>query len=824
MKQNCRTGMVGAGVGRALDVRALVKVLAISVLMMCATLFGAFGPAQAWAEGLSEAPAHTKRVSSQNEDGSYTLSLDVTGQSETSEESKPADVIVVLDISNSMNEYFRGNQTRLDVAKNRINELIDGVLASGSDNRVAIATFEGNTSSAFFVEWDYAYNDSSVVVDWATSGEAGAAKRTVNAISTPDGGILVNNGSGGTNWQAGVRSANELLSSRRQDAETYVVFISDGNPGYYYGRGLIGGDGWPHVDDGYTVGVGSPSNWQQSKPAYDAAVKEANSWTADNFYSVSIGGDVDRMESFANDLGGEYFDGTTADGFESAIDSIISSITHNYTYQNVSITDTLSEWVTLQNGVEDDGTIQNAQITAAWADPEAHQGEEAPTVPEGTTFKRQSDGSLKLAFPGSFKLQDGVTYTVSFNVTLAQKAYDEKGGQNVPTNSGATVAYSIVTDDQAGDLQTSPYETPEVAVPASELTITKKWSDGNENHADDSVTVQIKQDDKNYGEPQVLSAENGWSVTVSAPAGPDGHIYTVEEQALEGYTSEVEPGSLEFKGLSSKSGAFTVTNAPTTGTLVISKVLEKSDLAAPDSIFTFKVTVDGAGNNTYGDVQFTNNVATVTLKAGEIKEIAGLPKNAAFSVEETNLPTGFVQKSVTDDSGDNKSDGKGTVEASKTATVTVTNEYQGVGLKIFKYTTDDGTKTPLPNAEFTVTNDSGYSKTVKTGDDGYASFTGLGDGVYTISETKVPAGFSKAPDRTLTITGDTAKLAYKDSGELIGDPIKLAGGVFSISIENTGVSSLPTTGGSGSIVIPAIGVSMVAVAGWYLARKAKITR
>ena len=70
--------MVGAGVGRALDVRALVKVLAISVLMMCATLFGAFGPAQAWAEDVAQ-PSHTKTLVA-NDDGSYTVSLDVAGE------------------------------------------------------------------------------------------------------------------------------------------------------------------------------------------------------------------------------------------------------------------------------------------------------------------------------------------------------------------------------------------------------------------------------------------------------------------------------------------------------------------------------------------------------------------------------------------------------------------------------------------------------------------------------------------------------------------------------------------------------------------------
>lgn len=55
--------------------------------------------------GNVDAPQHTKRIS-KNDDGTYTLSMDVTGKSDESTEQQvvPLDIALVLDVSGSMNE------------------------------------------------------------------------------------------------------------------------------------------------------------------------------------------------------------------------------------------------------------------------------------------------------------------------------------------------------------------------------------------------------------------------------------------------------------------------------------------------------------------------------------------------------------------------------------------------------------------------------------------------------------------------------------------------------------------------------------------------
>lgn len=66
------------------------------------------------------------------------------------------------------------------------------------------------------------------------------------------------------------------------------------------------------------------------------------------------------------------------------------------------------------------------------------------------------------------------------------------------------------------------------------LSVRKVWSDGNENHRNDSVTVNLLKDGK-AEKAQVLNAENGWAYTFDGLQA--GHAWTVEEAAVpEGYT------------------------------------------------------------------------------------------------------------------------------------------------------------------------------------------------------------------------------------------------------------------------------------------------
>lgn len=60
----------------------------------------------------------------------------------------------------------------------------------------------------------------------------------------------------------------------------------------------------------------------------------------------------------------------------------------------------------------------------------------------------------------------------------------------------------------------------------SQLSVRKVWSDGNANHANDSITVNLLKDGK-VESSQELNAANGWAYTFDRLL--EGHTWTVEE-------------------------------------------------------------------------------------------------------------------------------------------------------------------------------------------------------------------------------------------------------------------------------------------------------
>lgn len=117
--------------------------------------------------------------------------------------------------------------------------------------------------------------------------------------------------------------------------------------------------------------------------------------------------------------------------------------------------------------------------------------------------------------------------------------------------------------------------------------------------------------------------------------------------------------------------------------------------------------------------------------------------------------------------------------------------------------------------------------------DGFkAEFPRLDDGMYMVSETKVPQGFNKAPDTYFEISathseGDNPALStlkvtfYTDAtfATPAGDPADgvIDTGTVTVDIENKTGSELPSTGGMGTTLLYAAGAAIVLIAGIGLA-------
>lgn len=595
------------------------------------------------------APAREKTVTA-NGDGTYTVALNVTGAKSagTGEivTNQPLDIVLVLDVSGSMADNLSGGPKKIDALKTAVNGFIDATAdenATISDrsqrNRIALVKFAGEESPEVGNDTDWqGYNYTQIVSN--LTDEVSGLTNTVKGLRA----------SGATSADYAFDRAQEALKYQpRANAKKVVIFFTDGEPNH--GRGfdpIVAATAVNKAkslkDAGttiYSIGVVSGANPGDTtsdlnkymhgiSSNYPNATATSSEHLWGKFWSVNLG---DRAENSSY-----YKAATDAGQLNNIFESIYQEITKTAEYAGVTIHDKLSGWVVSSDAASVNGEpagftytkTQNGQTTT-WAG-----APEARVAADGTV-------SWPVTSSGG-KLEDGVTYTVSFNVKPTQAAFDNaasatperdaasdeantddpnKGNANsyfTNDNSSATVDYkTVVTSSQGGTTtsgpQTAAYpQKPTITLPVSKITVTKTWSDGNTNHENDSVQVQLKQDGKDYANGSAtLNAAGNWTHEFTVPAGPEGHTYSVSEVKVEGYDSKVDKTDLKLQGLTAQSGAFTVTNTPSYVTLPASDV---------------KVTKVVQGHAANSDFGFNLKcVDSTDANAGKCADVTGLANN-----------------------------------------------------------------------------------------------------------------------------------------------------------------------------------------------------
>lgn len=421
------------------------RLFAVAATVMLA--LGIAAPTAALAENagglVDRAPVHNKTIQN-NGDGTYDLTLSVTGDGEQSSTSTPVDVVFVVDVSTSMNKTVSGwrDKSRMQAAHDAAATLANSLLTGENANkqiRVSVVTFGTNAQVA-------------------TKGFTSDPTAVANAVPTEA------EEDQGTNWEDGLRLANAQTSGR-EGAEKHIVFLSDGNPTYRVSA--MGYSEWDEInlispdhkvnDNLYGLGGSDPKGRN-----YAAAKAEANNRNGANLFVVSVAKDADRMTSFATDTKGTFLDGTTADNLASAFTQIGQVITKTAGYKGVKIVDQLTQWV---EGTGANGSIENvryAKNDVAW--------NEAPTasvVGKKLTWNLGDDNTL----------EKGVTYSVTFTIRPSAQALADVAAAGVektfPTNVNASsyVEYKTVqTQTGQGEIvsgaKRANFDVPTIALAA----------------------------------------------------------------------------------------------------------------------------------------------------------------------------------------------------------------------------------------------------------------------------------------------------------------------------------------------------------------------
>lgn len=448
--------------------------------------------------------SHEKYIAKNDEDGTYNLTLNVSGAVGSESYANKLDVLFVMDTSNSMKWKMT---------------------YTGSDSKKYLKDYQTNSNSRFYnqkkaVEDAVAKlkNKKNVDAQFAVVAfdtQAGIKTNwTKDSITYPTsvGNYKSNNWeAGGTNYQAGLRKADELLKKGRTDATKIVVFLSDGNPTLYY-------DTYDGKEDVYGSGKGYDSD------AMAKAQTQLGTMSMNYFYTVGVGpkDSYDHLSDLKESapigtVTGSY-NGTDSSNLKNAFDSIIRDAT-DLLCTEVTVTDTLTDEVELadqklQVVVKDEtGEVINKLKNAS--------GNEVDVSDIITTQTQEdSDGKTQIImrFKPDYELESGYTYYVTAKIRPTTKAYleyqngsytgtgdkntDEYLGtgkkpgndtRNDGTSSEKNGFYSNVSANVTykynNKTYEKPYAKPVIQVNGSTVshTVVKRWENDS-----DKVAVDVK--------------------------------------------------------------------------------------------------------------------------------------------------------------------------------------------------------------------------------------------------------------------------------------------------------------------------------------------
>lgn len=450
-----------------------------------------------------------------NENGTYNITLEAKGEGSI-QNSKKADIVLVIDSSGSMND-------KIDKVKTAAKNLSKNIL-NGSNNdqvRISVASFS------------YNYNFFQYYKPGASSEVQTNFTSNLNKINKS---IYNINPGGGTNTQDGIWRAKNLLEGSRDEANKYVVFFSDGLP--VNSRDYWGYTGWDiHVKSAqreyyrYFTGYGAPTKVTIGGIGYNPNpnISTAETIQVNNnprykdakFYSVGLFTNAPEEEksqaiNFLKTIQNVIDPSEYADKYYTQDLNSINGIFNDISNE---IKENINASVAKESVIHDVVSKEFNIVDKSWKITDL-DGNEIQIPPENVVVSENSKGEDEITFKigniiankkaGNGKLTGGIK--VSFDISTKDPYF---GGEKIPTNANAEIKYK---DPINGSDKEQVFNKPVVDIPYQTGKVTikkeivKKDKNGNWTVAKDS---DINRNDR-------------FSISIIGNSGSQNHKYTVD--------------------------------------------------------------------------------------------------------------------------------------------------------------------------------------------------------------------------------------------------------------------------------------------------------
>lgn len=444
-----------------------------------------------------------------NENGTYNITLEAKGEGSI-ENSKKADIVLVIDSSGSMNDKI--NKVK-SAAKNLSKNILNG--SNDDQVKISVANFYYNPD-----EYNVCGGSSNLQTDFTSD------------LNTIDQAIKHIPSGGGTHTQDGIWRAQDMLSSNksRKDAKKYVIFFSDGLPSESYQWGYTGYD--IHVKHAqreyysYFTGYGAPTKVTIGGIAYEPRpetiqVNNNPRYKDTKFYSVGLFTNaseseksqaVNFLKTIQNVIDPSEYAGKYYTQDLNSINGIFNDISNE-------IKENINASVAKESVIHDVVSKEFNIVDKSWKITDL-DGNSIQIPPENVVVSKNSKGEDEITFKigniiankkaGNGKLTGGIK--VSFDISTKDPYF---GGEKIPTNANAEIKYK---DPINGSDKEQVFNKPTVDIPYQTGKVTirkeivKKDKNGNWTVAKDS---DINRNDR-------------FSISILGNSGSQNHKYTVD--------------------------------------------------------------------------------------------------------------------------------------------------------------------------------------------------------------------------------------------------------------------------------------------------------